>query len=94
MTAQEAARRLATMDAATVAAALEAEGLDLRAVAMDVFDTAINEQTTDAFIDVLMARIRLPFWLKWIPVRTVLDKILPGALRSALVSLLYDTGGP
>lgn len=48
----------------------------------------LTEENTDALIEILMDRLKLPFWLSWLPIGKVLDKMLPETLLNLFEDLL------
>lgn len=48
----------------------------------------LTEENTDALIEILLDRISLPFWLSWLPIGKVLDKMLPETLLNLFEDLL------
>lgn len=52
--------------------------------------TVLTEENTDILIERMVALIKpkLPVYLRWIPVGTVLDALLPGALLKVFEEVL------
>ena len=71
---------------------LEEEGIDFRRLGVAIFDATLTEENTDIAIDLLLSHINLPVWLRWLPLRNILDGLLPGPLRKVFVTLLYREG--
>lgn len=44
----------------------------------------LTEENTDKLIDIVLALIKLPIWLRWLPLRSILDRLLPNVLLDAL----------
>lgn len=63
-------------------------GDDSRRAGLVAIREILTEENTDAMIKILVDRIDLPFWLAWLPVGSVLDKLLPEALLSVFEDLL------
>ena len=65
-------------------------GSEAKAGALTTARSILTEHNTDALIEVLVPRIKakLPMWLKWLPLGTILDKILPGTLLSVIEEVL------
>ena len=51
----------------------------------------LTEDNTDRLIDILVSMMPLPLWMKWLPLRAVLDRLLPGVLIKALHRLVDET---
>jgi len=53
-----------------------------RATALEVLREVLTEENTDAFATMLNRRIKrkLPRWLRWLPIRRILDALLPDVL--------------
>lgn len=50
----------------------------------------LNEENTDRLIDIIISFLPLPLWLKWLPLRAVLDRLLPGVLIKAIRKLVEE----
>ena len=50
----------------------------------------LTEEKTDALIAIIVPRVKaaLPSYLRWIPIGTVLDKLLPGTILSIVEEVL------
>ncbi len=59
-------------------------------VALQIVEQVLTEENTDALIEIIVKRVKkvLPFWAKWLPIGTVLDKLFPDVLIDALRELL------
>jgi hypothetical protein len=55
-------------------------GPEVRAAALEGIRAVLTENNTDALIEIIMGKLRLPLWLRWLPLRAVLDRLLPDAL--------------
>ena len=51
---------------------------ELKRAAIDAVSAAFTEERTDALISKLTSKV--PFWLRWLPIGTLLDRVLPEAL--------------
>ena len=51
---------------------------DAKAMLMDALRASITESRTDDWIRRALAK--LPFWLRWLPLGKILDKMMPEAL--------------
>lgn len=47
----------------------------------------LTEENTDIVIDQVLSLIKLPIWLRWLPLRSILDRLLPDVLINALKAL-------
>ena len=55
---------------------------------IQVLETEIlTEENTDVFIDLVLGFVKLPLWLRWLPLRSILDKLLPEAVLKAIKAL-------
>lgn len=63
---------------------------ETRRAALEAVREILTEENTDAVIAIVVERLPLPFWLRWLPVRAVLDRLLPGTLLRVLEELLED----
>lgn len=64
---------------------LNALGVDVKPLAIEVFDRYVTERSTDRAIDWLVGH--LPFYIKWVA-KTALDALLPEHLRGLLFRLI------
>lgn len=48
----------------------------------------LTEENTDMFIDVVLGFVKLPIWLRWFPLRSILDKALPGAVLAGVRAIV------
>lgn len=76
--------------AATRARILQNLGEDARVATLSGVREVLTEENTDAIIERIVSYVkpRLPFYLKWLPLGTVLDSLLPGALLKVFDDLL------
>lgn len=57
--------------------------------ALDILANEIlTEENTDVLIDQVLSLIKLPVWLRWLPLRSILDRLLPDVLINALRTLV------
>lgn len=63
-----------------------------RQSAWEVIEQVVSEERTDELIDKLVRRVKpkLPAWLRWLPIRRVLDAIFPEIVLGWLKDLLTD----
>lgn len=63
---------------------------DVRAATITGIREVLTEANTDAIIERVIPRVKsaLPAYLKWLPVGTVLDYLLPGTLEKVIVEIL------
>ena len=63
---------------------------EVRAATLQGVRTVLTEENTDILIERMVALIkpRLPVYLRWIPIGTVLDALLPGALLKVFEEVL------
>lgn len=63
---------------------------EVRAAGLVAAREILTEENTDALIEILMHKISgyLPFWLRWLPINSILDKLLPEAVLSVVEDLL------
>lgn len=50
----------------------------------------LTEENTDRLIDITVAFLPLPLWLKWLPLRGILDRLFPGVLLKAIKKLIAE----
>lgn len=63
-------------------------GEDSRQAALRALEAILTEENTDALIEILMDMLPLPFWMKWLPIGSVLDRLLPETLLNLFEKLL------
>lgn len=61
---------------------------DSRQAALEALEKILTEENTDALIEILMDMLKLPFWLRWLPIGSVLDQVLPETLLDLFRKLL------
>lgn len=59
-----------------------------RIVALDAIRTILTEENTDEIIDLVLAKVNLPLWLRWLPLGRVLDQLLPEAILGVFEDIL------
>ena len=61
-----------------------------RKATLDVLSQYLTEENSDLFVDYMTKRVkrRLPRWLRWLPIRRVLDALLPEVLLGLFEDLL------
>lgn len=74
-------------DFTQVVVAVSAEA---RAGALTTARAILTEDNTDALIAAIVPRVKkaLPKYLQWLPIGTILDKILPGTVLSVVEEVL------
>lgn len=63
-------------------------GDELKSQALIAIREVLTEDNTDALIDLIMDRLPIPFWMRWLPIRSVLDRLLPETLLNVFEDLL------
>jgi len=61
---------------------------DARNAGLLAIRTVLTEENTDDLIDMVMDKVHLPAWLKWLPIRALLDKLLPGVILGVFEDVL------
>lgn len=63
---------------------------EAKAGALVTARSILTEENTDALIEAIVPRVKaaLPSYLKWLPIGTILDKVLPGTVLSVVEELL------
>lgn len=59
-----------------------------RSAALEALREILTEENTDALIRIIEDKISLPFWLRWIPLGSILDRLLPEKLLEVFEDLL------
>lgn len=63
---------------------------DVRSATLVGVKEVLNEENTDALIARIVPKVKaaLPAYLRWLPIGTVLDALLPGALGKVFEEIL------
>ncbi len=61
---------------------------------LDVLRSALTEENTDRFLDLVFVALRLPWWVPALIARRVLDAMLPEVLLGALEKILGEAETP
>ena len=59
-----------------------------RSSALEALREILTEENTDALIHIITDKISLPIWLRWIPLGSILDRLLPEKLLQVFEEVL------
>lgn len=65
---------------------------EARTAGLEAIREVLTEENTDELIALILEHLKLPFWMRWLPIGAVLDRLLPDTLLRIFEKVLSHEG--